>query len=224
MGNDARLSVRIGLPRFLSTYPGMRVRPTGKDEVRLQGEFAFTAEYEDSLVIEDCYELNITVSRWYPHDLPAVKETGGRIPRDQDYHMFPSGGLCLGSPLRLHDIAVSTQELTAYAEEAIVPYLCAFSHWEETGEWFLFGELAHGAPGLLNDYANILNLDDPEEITEALRLLGMKRRKANKRPCPCGCGDRLGVCRYNETIRRLRDRHGRPFFRQLYRQLVEQTP
>jgi len=215
--------MRIGLPRFLRTYPGMRVRPTGRDEVQLQGEFAFTAEYEESLVIEDCYELTITVSRWYPHDLPTVKETGGRIPRDQDYHMFQNGSLCLGSPLRLHNIAVSTPELTVYAKAAIVPYLCAISHWEETDEWFLFGELEHGAPGLLNDYANILNLDDPAGVTEALRLLGMKRRKANKCLCPCGCGDRLGVCRYNETIRKLRDRHGRPFFRQLYRQLVEQT-
>lgn len=223
MGGDVRLSARIGLPCFLRTYPGMRVHPSARHEVRLRGEFAFRADYEGGPVIEDVYELAITVSKWYPDDLPKIKETGGRILRDLDHHVFSDGTLCLGSPLRLHDIAVDAPTLTTYTEQALEPYLYAVSHWEETGEWFLFGELDHGAAGLLNDYARILDLDDPAGVTETLRLLGMKRRKANKRPCPCGCGDRLGVCRYNETIRELRDRHGRPFFRRLHDQVLQYT-
>jgi len=102
MGINVRLSQRIGLLRFLKTYRGMRVQPSGGDVLRLEGEFAFTAEYKDSLVIEDSYELRITVSKWYPDDLPSLKETGNRIPHEQKYHVSENGTLCLGSPLRLH--------------------------------------------------------------------------------------------------------------------------
>lgn len=215
MGDEETLSGQIGLSRFLRTYPGMRVQPSLEREMRLQGRFAFMADHEDGPVIEDAYELAITVSEWYPDDLPVIEETGGRIPRDSDRHVFPDGSLCLGSPLRLHEIALSTPELTDYAEKALVPYLYAISYWEDTGERFPFGELDHGSDGILNDFGQVLGLDDPERVGKALQLLRMKRRDANKCPCPCGCGDRLGVCGFNEKIRELRDRHGRPFFKRL---------
>lgn len=215
MGDEEALRDRIGLSRFLDTYPGMRVHPSPKREVRFQGEFAFTADHEEGPIIEDAYDLIITVSEWYPDDLPVIEETGGRIPRDLDHHVFPDRSLCLGSPLRLHDIALSTPELTDYAKKALVPYLYAISYWEDTGERFLFGELDHNAEGVLADFGQVLGLDDPDRIGKALHLLAMKKRKANKHPCPCGCGDRLGVCDFNETIRELRDHHGRPFFKRL---------
>jgi len=195
----------------------MRVGPSTGRAVRLRGEFAFTADHEDGPVIEDTYDLDIKITARYPDDLPIIKETGGRVPRDLDHHVYPSGALCLASPRRLHQIALSTPGLTSYAQKALVPYLYAISHWEETGEEFLFGELAHGAVGLVSDFGQVLDLVDPGKIAEAIHLLGMKRRKANKHPCPCGCGDRLGVCTFNETIRELRDRHGRPFFKRHYR-------
>lgn len=223
MDNDIALRDRIGLSRFLREYPEMRILPSSSRELRLGGAFNFCADSERGPVIEDSYKLNITVPERFPQVLPIIKETEGRIPRTTDNHVFQKGALCLGSPLRLREVALSKPELTAYVRSTLVPYLYAFSHWEETGERFLFGELAHDAEGLLADYALILNLEDPEAILDALQLLGMKRRKANKKPCPCGCGNRLGVCRFNETIRELRTKHGRPTFRRLRRQVIEHT-
>lgn len=219
MGDDVRLTEQIGLERFLRSYQGMRVSPSTSRELQLEGQFAFEAEYEDGPLIEDVYELTITISERYPDVLPSIEETGSRIPRDTDHHVYPDGTLCLGSPLQLHEIAVDTPDLKAYVEKALVPFLYAVSHEGETGEQFVLGELEHGAEGILNDYARILGLYDHAAVVEALRLLGMKRRKANKADCPCGCGDRLGICRFNETVRELRDRHGRSVFRRLYHQV-----
>lgn len=223
MGGDVRLTERIGLERFLRSYQGMRVSPSTSRELQLEGEFAFEAEYEDGPLIEDVYELTITISERYPDVLPSIEETGGRIPRDTDHHVYPDGTLCLGSPLQLHEIAVDTPDLKAYVEKALVPFLYAVSYEGETGEQFVLGELEHGAEGILNDYARILGLRDHAAVVEALRLLGMKRRKANKADCPCGCGGRLGICRFNETVRELRDRHGRSVFRRLYRQVQDNS-
>jgi len=213
-----RFEERLGLRRFLDAYPGMRVRPSPSSVLRLEGDFGFRADYKDEPIIEDAYRLHINVSRHFPKDLPKVLELNERIPRHIDYHVFKDGTLCLGSPLRLHLIALKEPDLTEFAQSSVVPYLYANSYHEQRGE-YPFGELAHGAAGLLDDYAQLLGLDGPEQATEVIALIAMKRRLANKHPCPCGCGQRLGVCRFNETIRRLRAQFGRPLFKQLYNQI-----
>jgi hypothetical protein len=211
---------RIGLRPFLDAYPGMRVRPSPAGMIRLEGEFDFRADHEDGPVIVDTYHLRIDVPHQFPDELPRTLEIEGRIPRDADHHVFSNGSLCLGSPLRLHLIAREARDLTSFVRRCIVPYLYAASYREQTGSPYPFGELAHGAAGLLDDYALLLGLHAPRQALAALALLGTKRRLANKRPCPCGCGRRLGVCRFNETVRSLRSEFGRIRFKGLYVQVL----
>lgn len=211
---------RIGLRSFLDAHPGMRVRPSPAGEVRLEGDFHFRADHADGPVVEDTYRLRIEVPHRFPEETPRVIEVGGRIPREADHHVLSDGSLCLGSPLRLYLIARETRDLTAFVRRGIVPYLYAASYREETGGPYPFGELAHGADGLLDDYADLLGLSTPRQALDALTLLGTKRRLANKRTCPCGCGQRLGVCRFNETVRSLRSEFGRTRFRRLYVQVL----
>lgn len=78
----------------------------------------------------------------------------------------------------------------------------------------LFGELAHGTPGELADYTNLFGLTTPAQAMRALRVLGMKKRRANKLPCPCGCNKRLGKCRFNVRIAEFRKLATRVWFRQ----------
>lgn len=210
-----RFEERIGLRRFLDAYLGMRVRPSPPDVLRLEGEFRFRADYKDGPIIEDAYGLQINVPRRFPRDIPTVMELDERIPRRAEYHVFNDGTLCLGSPLRLHLIAHDCPSLTEFSQHSIVPYLYANSYREKTGV-YLFGELAHGATGLLDDYAQILGLDRPEQAAESIVLIAMKRRLANKRPCPCGCGLRLGACCFNATVHRLRTQFGRPLFKRFH--------
>lgn len=214
-----RFEDRLRLRCFLDEYPEMRVRPSPSDTLRLAGEFRFQAHYKDRPVIKDAYMLQLDVSRRFPKDLPKAVELDGRIPRQLDYHVFKDGTLCLGSSLRLYLIALEEPYLTEFAQRSIVPYLYANSYRERGGE-YPFGELAHGAGGILDDYAQILRLHRHEQATEAIRLIAMKRRLANKHPCPCGCGVRLGVCRFNETVSCLRDKLGRPLARRLHAQIL----
>ena len=213
-----RFEERLGLHGFLDAYPEMRVRPSPSSALRLEGEFGFRADYRARLIIEDAYRLQVNVSRHFPKDLPKVLELDERIPRQADYHVSDDGTLCLGSPLRLYLIAFKHPHLIEFAKRSLVPYLYANSYREQKGT-YPFGELAHGVGGELDDYAQFLGLEGPGQATEAIALMAMKRRLANKRPCPCGCGMRLGVCRFNETIRRLRSQLGRTVFKQLYNKL-----
>lgn len=213
-----RFEERIGLRRFLEAYPGMRVLPSSGDTLRLKGGFAFEADYEGGPLIKDEYQLQIDVHRSFPDTLPVVRELGGRIPRHADHHVYADGALCLGSPLRLHLLLHAEPDLVSFARRCILPYLYAATHREEHGA-YPFGELSHGRDGLLNDYARIFDVDSPEQAAATLSLLGIKRRLANKHPCPCGCGRRLGVCKFNARVRELREQYGRPLFKRLYAQV-----
>lgn len=211
-----RAEDRFGLDAFLTEHPGMRVCPSTPGTVRLEGHLSFYADYDGGPALRDEYRLRMDVPLSFPRDLPLVQELDGRIPRDIDHHVYPgSGVLCLGSPFRLHLIACEAADLADFVWRGIVPYLYAASYREQTSGPYPFGELAHGRAGLLNDYARILGLNGPEQAARAFELLATKRRLANKKTCPCGCGRRLGVCQFNETIRDLRDQFGRTLFKKL---------
>ena len=107
----------------------------------------------------------------------------------------------------------SISTLDGYAENCLVPYLFAISRKLKTGGPLPFGELDHGVDGLFADYMQLLGLKSREQLVYAFRLLGMKKRRANKLPCPCGCGIRLGRCKYNFRLREFRKVASRTWFR-----------
>lgn len=202
-----------GLREFLRDYPQMAIRPSSGQSLRLKGNFAFAAHHEKEGGIQDSFALEIIVPKNFPPDLPRVMETGGRIPRKGNYHVNPDGSLCLGSPLGLLVRISKTPSLIGFANDCLVPYLFAVSRKLRSGGALPFGELAHGDKGLFADYAELFCLKTPEQIRYGLRLLGMKKRRANKLPCPCGCGVRVGRCKFNLRLREFRKIASRIWFR-----------
>jgi hypothetical protein len=203
-----------GLGQFLADYPHMRFRPrTGKPPV-LRGRFAFTAYHREAGRIEDAFELEIEIPVAFPQEVPRVTEVGGRIPREADYHVNTSDGtLCLGSPLRLRQLLAQDATLTGFAQKCLVPFLFAESQKLTGTGGFAFGELTHGLSGLLDDYVALFEVKEFSQAVQALRLLGMKKRRANKLPCPCGCRKRVGRCRFNTKLAKFRAVASRPWFR-----------
>lgn len=170
----------------------------------LRGKFRFKANVSGNDEIDDSYKLEILVPDKFPRALPKVKETGGKIPRDGNFHVNPDGTLCLGSPLRLLSKVHSVPNLTGFADKCLVPYLYAVSHKLMSSGDFVFGELDHGDQGIVDDYSVLLGLKERHHITQAIRLLGIKKRMANKRVCPCGCGKRLGACPIHHKLNEFR--------------------
>jgi len=192
------------LNQFLDDYPGMSTAPCSDAGICLRGRFRFKASISGNDELEDFYMLEIFVPDKFPQALPEVKETGGKIPRSGNFHIYSDGSLCLGSPLRLLKKIHSAQNLTGFADKCLVPYLYAVSYKLLHGGDFVFGELAHGDQGIVDDYSIMLGLQERNQITQAIQLLGVKKRIANKRPCPCGCGKRLGACRFHHKLNEFR--------------------
>jgi hypothetical protein len=206
-----------GLEQFLEDYPLMAVRPCEGDGLLLKGQFAFDAASNTLGQITDQFELTVFVSNSFPRALPQVMETKGRIPRNADHHINPDGTLCLGSPLRLLLKLSRDPTITGFAANCLVPYLYAISYKLNSHGPLPFDELAHGLPGILDDCVELFDLRSPAQARSALELLGLKKRRANKRPCPCGCEKRLGRCAFNFKLNPLRKLASRGWFRALLR-------
>jgi hypothetical protein len=72
---------------------------------------------------------------------------------------------------------------------------------------------------MLDDYVALFRMKNHHQAIETLLLLGLKKRVANKRGCPCGCGKRLGRCRYNARVREMRRVANLGWFRDEYREI-----
>jgi hypothetical protein len=182
----------------------MGIKPGLKLGTVLRGIFWFSAESEGRETITDRYNLLLKIPELFPRALPTVTELDFRIPRSPSFHVNADGTLCLGSPLRLLWKLSQKPSLPGFASECIVPYLYGISHKLKFGGALPFSELEHGSPGELADYADLFSLGSTDAAKRALELLRMKKSRANKLPCPCGCGRRVGKCEFNWTLRKFR--------------------
>ena len=203
----------------------MSVRPSRTiSGIVIKGTFAFTARSPTHGELTDQYQLQIVVPSDFPRSLPTVAELENKIPRQKGFHVNPDDSLCLGSPLRLLMMVNEVPTLIGFSDSCLVPFLFAISYKLQHGGKLPFDELDHGVAGLLADYVELFGLRHPRQALNTLRVLGMKKGRANKLPCPCECALRLGKCNFNRTIARFRAIReiGRPFYRAHAQQCEDQ--
>src|SRR5258708_6128656 len=183
----------FGLAEFRKDFPEFGVKRDGSDDLRLVGAFTRVLQADGFPDIETSFDLEIVVPRSFPADPFRVYDRGGRIPAG--YHRLKDRALCLSSPLRLALAVRQKPTLLAFAKRFLFPYLYRFSHIDKFGcdPW---PDLAHGAPGLVDDYSRLLGATSPQMCLGFIALLGKRRRVANRSPCPCGSGRRLGTCHH----------------------------
>jgi hypothetical protein len=204
-----------GLDELLVTHRGLRIVPVSSDETRIRGPLSFRVEQSGLDSIADTYEILLDVPRKYPSEFPTVSETAGRI--SPKFHKLNDRSLCLASPTRIRLALLGNPSLLYFVEYLLVPYLYGHSFFERFGV-LPFGELPHGRNGLVEDIASLLAVQPDSDVEAFVALSGMRRRAANKRPCPCGSSRKLGRC-HNTRLNALRKQLGRSWFREILSQL-----
>src|SRR5215475_4692873 len=170
--------------------------------------------------ISDCYKVELRIPDDFPRRVPAVFETGGRIPLS--YHHLQDGSLCLGSETRIRFILSGGLSLPAFVDRCVIPYLYRYSHLKEYGE-APFEDLAHGVDGIKEDLRMLLGRGVESDVLAFVGLVAMKKREAKKEWCPCGSHARVGRC-HNRSINIWRKRLGRQWFRLVEQQLLSSAP
>lgn len=208
---------RWRLDEALAPHPELRMVPPGRGEsLRLLGRIGFHRRALAGPTIEDAYDVRIEVFEAFPLELPAAYELDGRIA--PNHHRLRSGALCLGSPTALRMELSTRPTLITFIEDMLVPYLYSHSCFEMNGT-MPFGELAHGSAGLSQYLESIFGPAAEGRAPEYLRLASLRKRDANKYPCPCGSGRRLGRC-HNLCVNSQRARFSRQWFRGEYQRAI----
>jgi hypothetical protein len=193
---------KIGLFEFLSNQNLMSIKTTERKSIVVEGEYYFNSFYKN-ITIEDSYQLRIRIPDKYPNELIQVWELLNKITEEiSNGHMFKDKSLCLGSPFKIHAFLSKNPSINAFADSFITPYLFAISNKIRNGGDLIFGELKHNFAGLVQDYFNTQN---DEDLATLLSLINMKKRNANKKSCPCGCGLRLGKCNVHHEVNYFRN-------------------
>jgi hypothetical protein len=190
---------------LLARYPGLRLIPSGSMALCLEGSLRFCASGKKTECIEDAYDVRIEAPENFPERMALAWEIGGRIP--STYHKLDNGALCLGSRVGLRLQMGKSPSILRFVETCMIPYLYGYSYSVKHGAP-PFGELEHGELGSLQELAGLLGVRDMGLAVEYCLLATMMRGRANKRPCPCRSGRRLGRC-HNRKVNALRSRVGR---------------
>ena len=92
------------------------------------------------------------------------------------------------------EVEIKWKIVNGFLEYCLVPFLYAISLKRQYDIDFIFGELAHGDDGLVDEYSKVFNVDSEKKVKKVLKMLSLRKRVANKKSCPCECGNRLGKC------------------------------
>ena len=163
-------------------YPCLRLL-VGRDECwNMKGLFKFSADYPGYKKIVDEYQLNILISHEYPHVLPRITETAGRIP--DNFHKYSDGTLCLGSSLNVRQNFMREPSILGFVKYCVIPYLYQYSYYEKYGE-MVWGERPHGGKGIAISYYEYFDIKDNNTILEFLKILDDNNYRGHWN-CPCG--------------------------------------
>lgn len=210
------------IEEFLEAYIGMSLKPSPSNCFIISGKFPVYAQYGDdnSTLVDKEFLLKIIIPVDYPNALPIVYELkqDALIPTSPEYHKNSDSSLCLGSPLALFTQLSQNPSLISFAKACIVPHLASAILKKEKGMTFRQGELKHYNEGLEEDLLEHFGIKFPLNLAPLIfSRLGEKKRKANKKQCPCGKGTKLGTCscslRKLISSERKKEGYSRRFFR-----------
>jgi len=139
----------------------------------------------------------------YPDAMPWVFESGDRIPKTLDRHVFTGSGLaCLMVPEEWQ--MAEDRSFRSFMEGPLRDYFLGQMIYEEVGR-YPHGERKHGYEGLVEAYAEILcTKNNSAEVERWLKCLSRSELKGHF-DCPCGAGRRLRDGCF-ETVSEIRGR------------------
>lgn len=155
--------------------------------------FGYIILHDEHGIIEDKYQVKIQAVENYPHNFPLVFETGGRIPKNIDWHIFEqTGNCCIASPPEEIIICNSGLKLLSFIENQVKNYFYSQVFRNQNG--YFLKERSHGSKGWIEFFEETFMTNNIFNIEFGLNQIiqGKKIERVSK--CFCGSGKKYRKC------------------------------
>jgi hypothetical protein len=210
-----RLVVEAQFQEVKQKYVALDLVQSDPDHFLIAGVLRFAAQFEERL-LEDEYQITISIPEDYPRSPPQAFEVGGRIPKT--YHHYSNESLCLGARFIVRQTFQHRPTLIGFVEDLLIPYLYRYTYLSQNGAE-PYGELSHGWAGIVESYKELFQIDSPRAILGLLKTLADHSYRGHL-TCPCGSNKRLRNCHGN-TLRKMMCVQSAEEYERDYREIVE---
>jgi hypothetical protein len=157
----------------------------------------------------ESFQVEIHPVDEFPFRYPSVYETGGKIPRIGDWHVYENTQTCC--------IDVEPEEvikcrdglsLVDFIRREMIPYFFAQTFRRKEG-YYPNGEYEHNEHGLFQYYDRLLKTNgDPRSTVHQMRMMLRIPRPARTNDCFCGSQEKFRRCHRTayDTIHKIGER------------------
>jgi len=140
----------------------------------------------------DSYFIRIVPSEKYPFQFPHVFETGGRLPYNIDWHVFPDGHCCLKSIPEEALLCKQGITLPWFIEHQVKPYFFNQKYRELNG--YYLKERSHKMEGNIEFFEDVFRTNDLIKIAQGLLFIKGRKKPNRVSKCFCGSGMKYRKC------------------------------
>lgn len=149
------------------------------------------------------YFIEIHGVEEYPYRFPFVFETGGRIPRNIDWHIFERDGHCCLKNQPEEVLACQAGiNLVGFIEKEVTPYFFNQLFREKHG--YFLHERSHGLLGELEFFIELFRTTDLLKLYESMLFVSRRREPSRTEDCFCGSSEKYRRCHrdaYRTTVK-----------------------
>lgn len=148
---------------------------------------------DENGAIEETYQIEIKAVDDYPNSFPLVFETGGRIPRNVDWHIFEDkGNCCIASPPEEIIICNSGLTLLSFIDNQVKNYFYSQIFRNQNG--YFLKERSHGNKGWIEFFEETFMTDNIFNIEFGLLQIIQGKKIDRVSICFCGSGKKYRKC------------------------------
>jgi hypothetical protein len=184
----------------------------------IKGKYCLFVEYQGEQ-FQESYQIEITINREFPMQIPIVRETSKKISRNYR-HIYQNGELCLEIPTKISIALYDNPNLDFFCKQFVNNYFFSYLFFQKYKK-FPFGDRSHGINGILEYYYEIFNVDNPKYVLNLLEWI-VNRKYRGHLICPCGSGKKTRSC-HGIIIREKQDSNHYSLFLRDYQEIKDYT-
>ena len=178
------------LQEVVRAYPGLTISKESNGDY-LEGFIGINLQ--DNRDFQ--FRIKIEYENAFPKCFPVLFEIGGFIPREADWHVYPTkGNCCVCHPILEYLDCERGITVTSFITKHVKPYLAHQLYRKLYGSYLR--EFDHGDEGSEQALREYINAPNDDILADVLRyIIGIKRVEcASKDKCFCGSGKRFKHC------------------------------